>query len=79
MVIVKGQSCNVDNLTALVKSRIPSAQLKSQISAEVTYVLPFSESKKFEGLFKEIEAKLKELGVNSFGVSATTMEEVFLK
>lgn len=79
MVVVKSKSCDVDRLTKVVKSHIPMATIESQISAEISYLLPFSESKKFEGLFLEIESKMSELGVNSFGTSATTMEEVFLK
>ena len=79
MVVVKGKTCDVDRLTKLVQSHIPTAFVESQISAEVSYLLPFTESPKFEKLFTEIESQLSNLGVNSFGVSATTMEEVFLK
>jgi len=79
MVIVKGPQCNVQRLTDLVQRHIPAATLATQISAEVSYLLPFSESAKFEALFKEVESNLSALGINSFGVSATTMEEVFLK
>lgn len=79
MVVVKGMSCDVDRLTKLVQSHIPSAYVESQISAEVSYLLPFDESKKFEKLFTDIESQMRNLGVNSFGISATTMEEVFLK
>ncbi|XP_045164403.2 phospholipid-transporting ATPase ABCA3-like isoform X2 [Mercenaria mercenaria] len=79
MVVVKSKTCDVNRLTALVQSHIPTAFVESQISAEVSYLLPFSESSKFEKLFTEIESQISNLGVNSFGVSATTMEEVFLK
>lgn len=79
MVMVKNKSCDVDRLTNLVRSHIPTATIESQVSAEISYLLPFAESRKFEALFREIEAKMSELGVNSFGTSATTMEEVFLK
>lgn len=79
MVLVKSKSCDIDRLTALIQSHIPSATLESQISAEVSYLLPFNETSKFEKLFLSIETNMQELGVNSFGVSATTMEEVFLK
>lgn len=34
---------------------------------------------KFPGLFDELDSKLKELKVNSYGISITTLEEVFLK
>lgn len=79
MVIVKGKSCDTDRLTKLIQSHIPSAYVESQISAEISYLLPFNESQKFMKLFNEIEAQMSSLGVNSFGTSATTMEEVFLK
>lgn len=79
MVVVKSKNCNVERLTQVVKSHIPTASIESQISAEISYLLPFTESRKFEGLFTEIESKMSELGVSSFGTSATTMEEVFLK
>lgn len=79
MVLVKNRSCDVNILTIFIKSYIPKAILESQVCAEVTYLLPFSESKKFETLFTELEEKMEELGIESFGVTATTMEEVFLK
>ena len=79
MVCVKSKSCNVDNLTRVVQSNIPSANIESEISAEISYLLPFEESPKFEQLFTDIESRMNDLGVTSFGTSATTMEEVFLK
>lgn len=79
MVIVKDKSCNVSNLTSMIQGHVPGAFLESEISAELSYILPFDESAKFEGLFLELENKRQALGVGSFGTSATTMEEVFLK
>jgi hypothetical protein len=34
---------------------------------------------KFPALFDQLDLKLKELKVNSYGISITTLEEVFLK
>lgn len=79
MVIVKSKTCNVDHLTKMIQSYIPTANKESEISAEVSYLLPFSESAKFEKLFTDVEKNFPQLGITSFGVSATTMEEVFLK
>ncbi|KAL3853296.1 hypothetical protein ACJMK2_016847 [Sinanodonta woodiana] len=79
MVMVKNKTCNVDRVTAVVKNYVPTATLESEISAEVSYLLPFDQSNKYEALFQEIESKMVELGITSFGTSATTMEEVFLK
>jgi hypothetical protein len=78
-VMVKNQSCNVATVTQLVLSHVNTATLESDISAELSYLLPFDESSKFENLFRDIEAKRSQLGLTSFGTTATTMEEVFLK
>ncbi|KAJ8298730.1 hypothetical protein KUTeg_022790 [Tegillarca granosa] len=79
LVIVKDKSCDVQKLTSVIKTFIPTAELKSAISAELSYLLPFDEARKFEGLFMEIESRKDELGVSSFGTTATTMEEVFIR
>ncbi|GFO39497.1 ATP-binding cassette transporter sub-family a, partial [Plakobranchus ocellatus] len=79
LVVVKRSDCNVDTLTKVVKSHIPTAELESIINTEVSYILPDSESAQFPTLFTELDDQKKELGITSFGTSATTMEEVFLK
>lgn len=77
--MVKDKTCNVSNITDLVKSHVASASLESEISAELSYLLPFDESENFEKLLLDIEGKADNLGISSFGTTATTMEEVFLK
>ncbi|XP_050415060.2 phospholipid-transporting ATPase ABCA3 [Patella vulgata] len=79
LIMVKSETCDVSVVTQLVQSHIPSATLESEISAEISYLLPNEASPKFSPLFKDIEIKKDELGINSFGTTATTMEEVFLK
>lgn len=37
------------------------------------------EVKKFPGLFNEIDSKKDSLGITTYGISITTLEEVFLK
>ena len=77
--LVKNRDCDVDNLTSMIQSYIPTASKESEISAEISYLLPFDQSTKFEKLFTDIEINFTKLGISSFGVSATKMEEVFLK
>ena len=79
LIIVKEKTCLVSRITELVKSHIASAALESEISAELSYLLPFDESENFEKLLLEIEERSVELCITSFGTTATTMEEVFLK
>ncbi|KAK3590748.1 hypothetical protein CHS0354_030988 [Potamilus streckersoni] len=79
MIIEKHPSCDVEALTQLIQTHVPMATLESQISAELSYLLPFDESPKFAKLFETVEISMEQLGVTSFGISLTTMEEVFLK
>jgi ATP-binding cassette subfamily A (ABC1) protein 3 len=79
MVVVKDQSCDVSKMTSVVQQHVPSATLESEISAELSFLLPHDQSAKFESLFLDVEKKRHDLGVTSFGMTATTMEEVFLK
>lgn len=41
--------------------------------------MPTKSSKQFKNFFHEFDEKLDELGIRSYGVGITTLEEVFLK
>ena len=55
------------------------AQMASHEAGEVMFILPSNQVSKFEGLLETLETDRVMLGIESFGVSVTTMEEVFLK
>ncbi len=44
----------------------------------MTYQLPFDSSNHFVDLFTDFDTNMKQLGITTYGVSVTTMEEVFL-
>ncbi|CAL1544560.1 unnamed protein product [Lymnaea stagnalis] len=79
MVAVKELDCDVKRVIQVVKNHVPMAELESNVGAELSFVLPQNCVKSFEALFTELEKRQKDLGINSFGASVTTMEEVFLK
>ncbi|KAG8513504.1 LOW QUALITY PROTEIN: ATP-binding cassette sub-family A member 3 [Galemys pyrenaicus] len=79
VVMVKEPHCKVTEISELILSHIPSARLESDVTAELSFVLPKEYTHRFKDLFYELEDKQKELGIVSFGVSITTMEEVFFK
>ncbi|ESO83918.1 hypothetical protein LOTGIDRAFT_229502 [Lottia gigantea] len=79
MVVVKQAKCNVSKLTEVVKRFVPTATIESNVGAELSYILPQESSSSFEALFTELQEKMNELAISSFGASVTTMEEVFLK
>ena len=77
--MVKDQSCDVLQMTSNVQKFVPDAKLESNISAELSYILPSESSDRFEELFTYLEQNKDSLGITSFGASVTTMEEVFLR
>ena len=80
MTIVKtSDSTDVIPITNLVHLHIKEAKMETSAGSEVSYSLPHEKSQQFEKLFSEIETKKQKLGIDSYGVSITTMEEVFLK
>ncbi|XP_070193926.1 phospholipid-transporting ATPase ABCA3-like [Littorina saxatilis] len=79
LVMVKGPQCDVAKVTEVVQREVTGAQLESEVGAELSYLLPKGEVGKFAQLFGVVESQFDKLGITSFGASATTMEEVFLK
>jgi ATP-binding cassette subfamily A (ABC1) protein 3 len=72
-------ACNDAALTALVHKHIPHASLLSSAGGELAFQLPLSHKGAFAQLFQELEQKKKELHIGGYGVSMTTLEEVFLR
>jgi len=49
------------------------------VSGEISYQLPTASSNQFKNFFSEFDMQVDNLGVRSYGVGITTLEEVFLK
>uniref|UniRef100_A0A8C4Y899 P-type phospholipid transporter n=1 Tax=Gopherus evgoodei TaxID=1825980 RepID=A0A8C4Y899_9SAUR len=69
---------DVPQLSALIQKLVPGSRLVEDIGHEVLYVLPYGGAKDgaFGELFRELDSRLGELGVSSYGISDTTLEEV---
>ena len=66
-------------IEALIKSCIPSSNLLQEVSSELIFQLPLSEVDNFQKLFAKIDENLFKLQIENYGVSITTLEEVFIK
>lgn len=72
-------SSGVDaGLHALILQHVPEARVDTDVGTELTYLLPFECSPQFPAMFEAIEADQQRLGVLSFAISVTTLEEIFL-
>lgn len=67
-------------LQAFVRKFVKKAKFMEDNSSEVTFLLPETSAHNgdFEDLFMELERSKKKLGISSFGVSDTSLEEVSL-
>ncbi|CAI2352681.1 unnamed protein product [Caenorhabditis sp. 36 PRJEB53466] len=79
LTIVFSTNSNVTATTDIIREYIPEAHVFSYIGQEATYLLSARHRPIFARLFRELENQQTRCGISSFGVSITTMEEVFLK
>ncbi|KAL4826051.1 hypothetical protein H8958_017379 [Nasalis larvatus] len=72
---------DVSAISNLIRKHVSEARLVEDIGHELTYVLPYEAAKEgaFVELFHEIDDRLSDLGISSYGISETTLEEIFLK
>lgn len=79
MTMSKAQGCVVEDVSFLVKRHVPRSRLVSNVGSEVSFQLPSSATGQFAKLFAELDSKLAQLGIVQYGISVTTLEEVFIK
>jgi len=81
MTVEKKSATHFDTAAVLNKihETVPDATILTDVGTELTVQLPFASSQNFEHLFSTIDDSQEELEVSSYGMTVTTMEEVFLK
>ena len=69
---------DVSAISNLIRKHVAEARLVEDIGHELTYVLPYEAAREgaFVELFHEIDDRLSDLGISSYGISETTLEEV---
>uniref|UniRef100_A0A8C4ZZL0 ATP-binding cassette, sub-family A (ABC1), member 4a n=1 Tax=Gadus morhua TaxID=8049 RepID=A0A8C4ZZL0_GADMO len=71
---------DVERITRLVRHHVSEASLVEAVGQELTYLLPQRDfqPRAYASLFRELEESLSDLGLSSFGVSDTSLEEVLV-
>ena len=64
---------------SLLASSMDSYSFDSNIAAELCVTIPFSLSPKLPALLSKIESGKGALGIDGYGISSPTIEEVFIK
>lgn len=79
LICVKDEKCISHKVTELLAKYIPDIEIESDIGTELSYQLPESQVGIFEHMFIDLENQRESLHLGGYGVSLTTLEEVFLK
>ena len=77
--MVKLPGCNSAAIIGMVKAYVTGVTVDSDEESELTLLLPQGTSGHFPMLFTEIKQQQAALRIASYGVSVTTMDEVFIK
>nr|XP_012612232.2 ATP-binding cassette sub-family A member 12 [Microcebus murinus] len=73
--------CDTMAVTAMIRSHLPEAYLKEDIGGELVYVLPPFSTKvsgAYLSLLRALDNGMGDLNIGCYGISDTTVEEVFL-
>lgn len=79
LICVKGPRCQSNDVTELLSKYVPDVKVENDIGTELSYQLNDANSSKFEIMLKDLENNSEALGLTNYGVSLTTLEEVFMK
>lgn len=78
--LTKHEQFQIERVDAYFKQELsPEVALLSDIGDEVTYRVPTECSRLFKAFFTDFDQRLAELGIKGYGISVTSLEEVFLR
>ncbi|XP_054565135.1 ABC-type organic anion transporter ABCA8-like [Eptesicus fuscus] len=72
------EMCVQEKITSIVTKHIPDAKLSAKSEGKLVYTLPLEKTNKFPELYENLDLH-PDLGIENYGVSMTTLNEVFLK
>ncbi|XP_055936420.1 phospholipid-transporting ATPase ABCA1-like [Argiope bruennichi] len=76
--VVKDQRFNMQGLSYLLQKYVPDVTVENELEKDISFRLLSATGEEFADMFEELESHKDELGVISFGITVTTMEDVFL-
>ena len=63
----------------LVNKHIPESKVFNIASAEILFEIPLDCTYRFKSFFEELDNSLENLQIETYGISVTTLEEVFIR
>lgn len=78
LICEKSKTCDVAGVKRLIERFIPSIQINRNVGSELSFKLDGRYARAYGKILRALENASNGLGVTSFGISQTTLEEVFL-
>ncbi len=79
LVIAKKTREPAPQIENFINNHIDNAKKLQEVSSEISFQLPTESAGQFKEFFNRLDANLDDLGIRSYGVGITTLEEVFLR
>ena len=79
MNIIKGSSFNENLLKSFFDYDLKSYSVETNIGSDLTILIQKEHKKKLSKILNKIEKNKENLGIVNFGISTSTLEEIFLK
>lgn len=78
--VKRSESTNADEkILQAVKAHCSNVKISSAVGKELLLQIPFDDAVAFPKLLPDLDSKRADLGFESYGISITNLEEVFLK
>jgi ATP-binding cassette, subfamily A (ABC1), member 3 len=79
-VTLSKSSSQIDSapIISTIKIHVPDYKVHTNVATELTVQLPLANLPKFPQLFSELDDKKEELSFKDYGISITSLEEVFI-
>ncbi|CAF4744310.1 unnamed protein product [Rotaria sp. Silwood1] len=77
--IDKQDMCNTDNIAQFIRQRVQTAVLERETSSELVFGIKRGATQHIGRLIRSLDEQSQQLPINGYGLSMTTIEEVFLR
>lgn len=79
LILAKNKAFKEAEFKSLLSSVIPKHVIETNIAAEMTISIPFDSNSSLPALFSKIDENKEKIGIDGYGISSPTIEEVFIK
>ena len=69
----------VEDALNLIRKYVPEVSIATNVGAELSLRFPLGSSVVFPDMLKELDSTMQSFGITSYGISITSIEDVFLK